>query len=155
MKFVTAIKRLIGRGELVKPTGVILHATAGASGQSSVEYLFSTGFGYHYIIERNGDIIVGIPKEQIAWHAGKSKGWAGSNCNRYTIGVAFANRDNGEPITQAQLDAAESLLLELKRKVPSLKWVSTHKWISPGRKTDPVAFSPKAGSEFGGLTVWK
>lgn len=153
MKFVTAIRKLLGHGQLF-PTGIIVHATAGASGQSSVEWLSQIGFGYHYIIDRNGDIIVGVPKEERAYHAGISRGWAGKNCNSYTIGIAFANMDDGkDPITTAQLSALDELVDALKVKVPSLRWISTHKWVSPGRKIDPVLWSPSG--EYRGLKVWK
>lgn len=153
MKFVTAIKKLIGRGALT-PSGVIVHATAGKSGQSSVEWLFKTGNSYHYIIERDGSIIVGVPKEQKAFHAGKSKGWDGINCNDYTIGIAFANMDNGEPITAAQIAALKELLIALQEKVSTLRYISCHKWVSPGRKTDPVGWSP-VGTDYCGLKVWR
>ena len=153
MKFVTSIRKLLGHGQL-NATGIIVHATAGASGQSSVEWLSQIGFGYHYIIERNGDIIVGVPKEQRAYHAGVSRGWDGKNCNSYTIGIAFANMDDGkDPITKQQLDALVELVDALKLKVPTLKWISTHKWVSPGRKTDPVLWTPAV--EYRGLKVWK
>lgn len=152
MKFITAIRKLLGHGKL-NATGIIVHATAGASGQSSVSWLSQIGFGYHYIIDRDGSIIVCVPKEEVAYHAGISKGWAGNGCNKYTIGIAFANMDDWkDPITQAQLIALGELVDALKSKVPSLRWISTHKWVSPGRKTDPVLWSPKG--EYHGLKVW-
>jgi N-acetyl-anhydromuramyl-L-alanine amidase AmpD len=154
MKFVSAIKKLLGHGKLV-PTGIIVHATAGASGQSSVSWLSQIGLGYHFIIERNGDIIVGVPKEQKAYHAGKSVGWAGKNCNDYTIGVSFANLDDGkDPITAAQYNALTELIIDLRKKVPTLTKISTHYWVSPGRKTDPVLFRP-TGTHYVGLEIWR
>lgn len=153
MKFVTAIKKLLGHGKL-DASGVIVHATAGKSGQSSVSWLAQINLGYHYILERDGSIIVGVPKEQKAYHAGKSRGWAGSNCNNYAIGIAFANMDNGEPITDKQIAALKELLIVLQEKVSTLRYISCHKWVSPGRKTDPVGWTP-AGTDYCGLKVWR
>ena len=153
LKFITAIKKLIGHGNL-KPSGIILHATAGKSGQSSVEWLWKINLGYHYIIERDGTIIVGVPRGEVADHAGISKGWAGKGCNSYTIGVSFANMDNGELLTKAQILACDELCAELVRKEPGLKFVSCHKYVSPGRKTDPVVWS-FSDSEYCGMKVWK
>ena len=154
MKFVAPEHKLKSHGQLKNPTGIIVHATAGASGQSSVEWLSRGSLGYAFIIERDGSVITCIPKELVAYHAGKSIGWDGPNCNSYTIGIAFANMDNGrDPITKAQLDTLAELVADLKRKVPSLKYISTHKWVSPGRKVDPVLWSP-TGTHFEGLEIW-
>jgi N-acetyl-anhydromuramyl-L-alanine amidase AmpD len=153
MNFVSAIQKLPGRGKLV-PTGVIVHATAGKSGQTSVSWLAQIGLGYHFIIQRDGSVIVGVPKEQKAFHAGKSRGWAGNNCNDYTIGIAFANMDNGEPITDKQIASLKELLIVLQEKVSTLRYISCHKWVSPGRKTDPVGWTP-VGTDYCGLKVWR
>lgn len=154
MKFVTAIKKLLGHGEL-RATGVIVHATAGASGQSSVTWLAQIGLGYHYIIERDGAIIVGVPKEQKAFHSGKSLGWDGKNCNDYAIGISFANMDDGkDPITAAQIAALKELLIALQEKVSTLRYISCHKWVSKGRKTDPVGWTP-VGTDYCGLKIWR
>jgi len=47
MKFVSAIKKLIGHGKL-NATGIVVHATAGASGQSSVDWLSQIGLGLEF-----------------------------------------------------------------------------------------------------------
>jgi N-acetyl-anhydromuramyl-L-alanine amidase AmpD len=154
MRFIAAIRRLIGHGKL-EPSGIIVHATSGNSGQSSIEWLAKVGLGYHYVIERDGSIIVGVPRDQVAWHSGVSLGWGGKGCNSYTIGIAFANLDNViEPIRPEQHEALAALTRELMRKEPALQYISAHKWVSPGRKTDPIRWSPQ-GTHYEGLRIWR
>jgi len=155
VRFITAIRKLLGHGKLKDPSGVILHATAGNSGQSSIEWLAHIGLGYHYIIERDGGIIVGVERDQVAWHSGVSIGWRGKGVNSYSIGIAFANLDNViEPISPEQTEALKDLLVELQRKAPSLRYISAHKWVSPGRKTDPIRWNP-VGTHYCGLQIWR
>lgn len=121
-------------------SGVILHSTAGASAASSVAWLRRGDVmaSYHYIIERDGAITKCVPTARQAWHAGKSYGWEGANCNGYTVGIAFAHRNDGvERVTAAQENAAELLIRELMRFEPSLHYISTHRLVSPRRKNDP------------------
>lgn len=125
------------------PTGIILHGTAGASALSSISWLnLFTKNSYNYVIEDNGDVYKCVAASRAASHAGKSTGWAGKWCNSYTIGVAFANIENGrEPITIKQMDALYLLLEALKVQFPTLLYIARHKDVSPGRKFDPIMIS--------------
>lgn len=119
-------------------TTIVLHGTAGASGASSVSWLRQIGLSYHYVVDRDGSVIKCAPTSRVAFHAGKSVGPEGENVNDYSIGIAFANLEDGrDKITLAQLDAVASLVKQLEPEFP-LKWVTTHYAISPRRKTDPV-----------------
>lgn len=143
---------LANRERKAPVTTVVLHATAGGSAESSIEWLRRINLSYHYVIERNGFITKCVPAGRVAYHAGKSLGPDGPNVNEYSVGIAFANRNDGEAITKAQLLAAAWLLYELRKQFPDLRWVTTHYAVSPGRKTDPKGFPPK---DFGGLEFWK
>lgn len=126
-----------------KVTTITIHATAGASAQSSIAHLKlpSTKASYHYIIDRNGDRYKCVAVGRKAWHAGISVGPEGSDVNPYSIGIAFANRNNGtEQITPAQLTALKVLVDELMVAMPEIKWITTHFGISFPRKTDPRLF---------------
>jgi N-acetyl-anhydromuramyl-L-alanine amidase AmpD len=125
-------------------TGVILHSTAGASAASSISWLRRGDVmaSYHYIIERDGMITKCVPTARQAWHAGKSTAWEGAGCNGYTVGIAFANRNDGvEIVTAAQENAAELLIRELMKHERGLRYISTHRLIAPGRKNDPRAWN--------------
>ncbi len=144
------------------PTIIVLHATDGTGVQGSIDTLREKGLGYHYIIDRNGVIFVGSGLSSGSWkpmlaHAGNSYGpneekagvsrrqdsqskfTAGCSVNHYSIGISFANYETKrEPLTKAQIDTAIELVKLLKSKCPSIKWITTHAIVSPGRKTDPA-----------------
>ena len=121
-------------------SGIILHSTAGASATSTIDWLRRSPAkpSYHYIIERDGTIFKCVATSKRAWHAGVSRGWDGQNCNDYTIGIAFANMNDGhERVTKAQEEACAWLIFQLEAAIPTLKHISTHRLVSPGRKNDP------------------
>lgn len=119
-------------------TGIILHATGGSSVIGSLETLTLRKLSYHYIIDRNGEVTKCIPLSKVGFHAGKSFGWSGANCNSYTIGISFANWDNGkEKLTVQQYAAVAPLIDEICKEYPDIKYLSTHYAVSPGRKSDP------------------
>ena len=119
-------------------TTIVLHATAGKSASSSIAWLRKIKLSYHYIIERDGTVFKCVPYSRVAFHAGKSLGPQGENVGEYSIGISFANMDDGsEPYTAEAVAACNALIAELSGAIPSLKWITRHKDISPGRKTDP------------------
>lgn len=137
---------LNSRARTVSVTTIVFHATAGKSGASSISWLRQIGLSYHYVIERDGRITKAVPVSRVAFHAGKSVGPNGPNVNAYSIGIAFANLDDGkEAITPAQLTAAHWLVLQIVKELKDVRFVTTHKRISPGRKMDPRLFN---ASEF-------
>lgn len=121
-------------------TTIVLHGTGGASGLSSINWLKKINLSYHYIIERDGTIHKCVPLSRVAFHAGKSVGPSGANCNEYSIGIAFANMENGEPLTQAQLQACRELIGAITASTSTIKHVTTHAAIAPKRKSDPRSF---------------
>jgi N-acetyl-anhydromuramyl-L-alanine amidase AmpD len=135
------------------PSTVVLHATAGGQASGSISWLRKIGLSYHYIIERDGTIFKCVPLSRIAFHAGKSFGPEGANVNDYSIGIAFANRNDGERFTIAQIDAAAELIEAIRQ--PGLTWITTHYLIAPGRKNDPKGFPFKQFAERVGMVPWK
>lgn len=128
---------------------IVLHATAGASWKSSYDWLKQIGLSYHYGVERDGIVYKAVPTTRVAYHAGESFGPNGSNVNNYSIGVSFANRDDGkEEITKDQYKAAAELCVELIVANPSIKYITTHAIIAPKRKVDPRG--PVAGIKWSG-----
>lgn len=141
---------------------IVLHATAGASLASDIRALRNEGYGYHYLIDRDGTVYKGAPTYMQVAHAGKSHGPQGDGCNRYSIGVSFCNRnDHLEKITDKQLEAAKQLLQELKAALP-IKWLTTHRLITMdpvhkgrSRKVDPRGFDLPAMSQATGIPMWE
>jgi N-acetylmuramoyl-L-alanine amidase len=80
-------------GGVLVPEVIVIHATAGGSAASSVNWLTdrSSGVSAHMVIERDGGITQLVPFNRIAWHAGQSC-WRGrSGVNRFGIGIELAN----------------------------------------------------------------
>lgn len=142
---------------------VVLHATAGESLSGAIGWLRKIGLSYHYVIgdgRRKGDYADGevvklVPYTREAFHAGVSFGPQGSGVNRYSIGICADNRNDGrEPWTDAQVGAAITLIRELRKAVPSLRYLTTHYAVSPGRKSDPRLCPVYEIAEASGLSVW-
>jgi N-acetyl-anhydromuramyl-L-alanine amidase AmpD len=126
-----------------EPDLIVMHSTAGGTALSSIAYLRKIGYSYHYVIDRDGTVYKCVPASQCAFHAGVSKSVHGENVNEYSVGVCFANRNDGkEPITQAQEKAARELALALKEQFKTLRLVTRHLdcCIPKGRKSDPRLF---------------
>lgn len=140
----------------VKPCDTIcLHATAGGSAEGAISTLRKRGLSYHYIVEKNGHIYKCVPSESVAYHAGVSKGPHGTGVNSYSIGISFVNLNDGrDQYTQEQFDACESLVAALRGAFP-IRYLTTHYWVSPGRKTDPKGFDVEKLARKEGLEIWK
>jgi N-acetyl-anhydromuramyl-L-alanine amidase AmpD len=159
-------------------TLIVMHSTDGTGIDGSIETLREKGFSYHYIVDRDGVVYCAFGDREswvpVASHAGNSYGplekdagksrsqdsgsrFVGNpSVNPYSIGIAFANYETqNEPLTKAQVDAAAELVKVLKVKCPTIKWVTTHAIVSPGRKTDPKMLDIDKFSESVGIPVWR
>lgn len=123
----------------VPPDTIVLHATAGKRESDDVYWCCSpeSKVSYHAIVGRNGTVYVMVPFDRKAWHAGKSE-WEGrSNVNDFSIGLAFANRNDGEEaLTPVQVAVMQALVSEIGSRW-GIREVVTHTDIAPGRKHDP------------------
>lgn len=119
---------------------VVIHADAGRTDEGTLGWLSSreSKVSYHKLIGRDGRVYQCVPDSRRAWHAGVSSFEGRARCNDYSIGVAFANDQKGEPINDIQWRAGVEIVARLceKHNIP-LKRVTTHAVVSPGRKTDP------------------
>lgn len=81
------------RGANLVPSYLVIHYTAGRSGQSSVNHFMSSSAkaSAHLVIDRDGTVWQLVPFNRVAWHAGESN-WNGlSGLNRYSIGIELDN----------------------------------------------------------------
>jgi peptidoglycan hydrolase-like protein with peptidoglycan-binding domain len=76
-----------------------------------------SGFGYHYFIDKNGQIFKGRPDDTIGSHA---KGY-----NSTSIGICFEGNFEKETPTQVQMNAGLELVEYLKRKY-GIKTIKGH-----------------------------
>lgn len=162
------------RNPFVPISLVVMHSTAGSSLAGAISTLRQKGYGYHYLIDKDGTVWKGAPYSRSVGHAGNSYGpreeskrvsrrqdshsnfVAGCSVNGYSIGISFVNENNGKvPITQVQLNSAEELVKELKAALPKLEWITTHAIVSPHRKTDPRLFGLNSFAKQVGLNPWR
>lgn len=163
---------------VASPSLIVLHATGGSTASGAIDTLREKGFSYHYLIEgpreQDGKVIKCVPASSVAYHAGNSYGPHeeqahvsshqddGSNfvahcsVNSYSLGVSFVNMDDGvAPYSEAQVDSAAELVKELVAAYPTITAITTHKIVSPGRKTDPTGFDVASFGQRVGLPVWR
>src|SRR5688572_23440724 len=134
----------------VLPRLVVLHCDASASAAASVSWIMNPAsqVSYHALIDRNGDITQFVPDEKRAWHAGKSAFFGIPDCNDYSIGISFSNKNDGiEPYdTRAIKSGVELVAATLKKWSLGLDAITTHEMVARpmGRKTDPGPLFPLA-----------
>ena len=135
-----------GKRPMSKVDLIVMHCTAGGSAMSSIDYMnTSAGVSYHYVIDRDGTIYRMLDVQYVGYHAGDSafpadpsKKTQGGSVNRRSIGISWANRNDGEQITEKQIESALWLCgVFVKRDGISIENVVGHNEVSPGRKSDP------------------
>jgi len=160
------------RGATVVDT-IVMHATGNDDLPGTIGTLKEKGLSYHYIIDRMGLPHKCVPYSAVAFHAGNSYGPhevargtsreqdANHNfvdmtsVNEYTIGLCLVNSDDGvDAFTKEQVDACEWLIKELRVSLKSLKYLTTHYWVSPGRATDPASLDVHRLAKKTGLEIW-
>jgi N-acetyl-anhydromuramyl-L-alanine amidase AmpD len=121
---------------------VVLHWTAGSSVRSDIDVLQSKNFGYHFLIDKAGQIYQGSPINKVVSHAGQSYGPRGEFVNGHSIGISFSMLGTQGPseYTTEMFESCLALIQNLKPSVPNLKYITGHHWVSPGRKIDPYTF---------------
>lgn len=126
--------------------GIILHATADSGNErGSLEWMAKAGTnaGCHIFVSRDGTTFRLCDDKLSAHHAGASE-WKAKGLkmlNRYTLGWEFANRNDGEPLTDAQYTVAAKMAAHYVRQGLDLRRdFLAHYHVSPKRKTDPKGF---------------
>lgn len=139
---------------------IVMHASGGSTYSGAFLTLLQRELSYHYIIqdqrEVDGEIVKCVPTSRRAYHAGASVGPQGKDVNQYSIGISFVNLNNGkDPYSEKQFKSAAWLIRELVKAIPTIKYITTHAIISPGRKTDPYAFPIRVLAAEVGLALWQ
>ncbi|MFN0080533.1 MAG: N-acetylmuramoyl-L-alanine amidase [Prosthecobacter sp.] len=165
----------------VQPTLLILHATAGASARSSIEYLRSKGNAYHFIIARDTKDSDWTHKSDGTectvfqcvryHHRGRHvsttipvPGTNGGHINDHSIAISLANlqahvpndpKAGPEEYTAQQMLALNELIVLVKNEVPSLTRLTTHAVVQPWNRGDPARIDGPALAARHGLTWWQ
>jgi N-acetylmuramoyl-L-alanine amidase len=105
---------------------LVIHFTAGASGESSIDYWRKLGNGVcaHIVIERNGTVKQCRPFNVTCGHAGKSRwkhnGKTFSGLNSCSIGIELANGGDSYPTKFS--NGLEATRLRHKNGGPVREW---------------------------------
>lgn len=132
---------------------VVLHCDAAADAQASISWIRSrvSKVSYHVLIDRDGTAYRFVESSRRAWHAGVSEFRGRSNVNDFSLGLAFANDNRGEPYTDLQLQVAAAVVASWMRVFPAIAAdrITTHAAVREAWrvhhpdaevKTDPHAF---------------
>ena len=123
--------------------GIILHATADDGNEAlALSWMRSpkSQVSCHLLVSRAGRVTRLVGDQQRAWHAGGSH-WRGTtDVNSITLGIEIANRNDGEPYTDAQYGRVAAIVAHYCRQGLSLDDVVSHQAIAAGRKTDPFGW---------------
>ncbi|MFZ9314939.1 MAG: 1,6-anhydro-N-acetylmuramyl-L-alanine amidase AmpD [Burkholderiaceae bacterium] len=90
----------------------------------------------HFLIARDGSHTQYVSILNRAWHAGVSVFEDQPNCNDYSVGIELEGTDD-LPYTEAQMQALTLLCRALAQALPTLRAITGHSVVAPGRKTDP------------------
>lgn len=92
----------------------------------------------HYYVDRAANIYQLVPDDLRAWHAGVSTYLGLANWNDFSIGIETEHR-SGQMWPPAQHAALAWLCRGLiARHTIQQPYVVAHRWIAPGRKSDPT-----------------
>ena len=123
--------------------GSVLHATADEGNEAlTLSWMRSpkSRASCHLLVSRAGRVTRLVGDQQRAWHAGIAR-WRGTNdVNSITLGIELANRNDGEPFTDAQYGRVADIVAHYCRQGLSLDDVVGHWEIAAGRDADPLGW---------------
>jgi len=138
---------------------VVLHWAASTSLTGAYNTLQERRYGYHFLIDKDGQVYQGSPLDKRTSHAGNSYGPRGNFLNSHSIGVSFLVRgtEGSGEFTPEMYTSCVNLIKDVKISLPNLKYITGHHWISPGRKIDPYTLNfDTIMSRLGnGFEIWK
>lgn len=165
----------------VEPSLIVIHATAGASAMSSIDYLRKKGNSYHFIIARDSKdsdwtyksygtecvVYQCVRYHHRAQHVSSQipvPGTNGGKINDHSIGISLANLQSHvgndpnpgeEEYTEQQLLALNGLITMVKEEVPSLRRLTTHGAVQPWNRSDATRIDGRKLAERFGLIWWE
>ena len=111
------------------PDMIILHDTVSPTVRSAENGLTARGLGYHYIIEKNGDVYQYASPKSMMWHA--------KDYNTGTIGISYVGGGPYGEVNDVAIAASIELINSLKEDCSKLTMITAHKYASVSGKIDP------------------
>ena len=123
--------------------GIVLHATEDEGNEDqTLEWLCSpeSRTSCHLLVSRGGSVTRLVGDRDRAWHAAGAR-WRGTrDVNSVTLGIEIANRNDGEPFTDAQYARVAAIVAHYCRQGLALGSVVGHGDIAAPRKANPVGW---------------
>ena len=122
---------------------IIIHYTGMKKELDSIKRLKSprSKVSSHYLIKKNGEILILVPDLYEAWHAGLSNWKNRKFLNKNSIGIEITNpghRHGYKNFSSKQIFSLKKLLIFLIKKFKiKKKDILGHSDVSPDRKKDP------------------
>lgn len=122
---------------------ILIHHTASVGLDGTISWFKdpSSKVSAHYVIGKDGYLVMMVPEERRAWHGGKGQ-LHGKKCdiNSVSIGIELVNKGNNtDPFPAAQMATLAKLTKYLVDKYEvHPDNVLGHRHTAPGRKTDPA-----------------
>ena len=138
---------------------IIIHYTGMKKELESIKRLQSprSKVSSHYLIKKNGKILILVPDLYEAWHAGLSNWKNYKYLNKNSIGIEITNPGHQygyKNFSKKQIFSLKKLLISLTKKFKIEKsYILGHSDVSPDRKKDPGEKFPWAKLAKHGL-VW-
>ena len=140
---------------------LIFHYTGMRSESEAINRLTNTQsrVSSHYLIKRNGEIIVLVPDLYVAWHAGKSYWKRFKFLNKSSIGIEISNPGhsfNYKKFSSKQIRSIVKLSKYLIKKYKIKKSnILGHSDIAYERKKDPGEKFPWSNLASKNIGIWK
>ncbi|MDC1128951.1 N-acetylmuramoyl-L-alanine amidase [Candidatus Pelagibacter sp.] len=122
---------------------LIFHYTGMKKESEAIERLtnIQSEVSSHYLIKKNGDIVVMVPELYVAWHAGKSSWKSFKFLNKNSIGIEISNPGHEHNYLNFSKKQIQSILYLSKLLIKKYKIKSSnilgHSDVAPFRKKDP------------------
>lgn len=127
---------------------IVLHYTGMADGESAITRLRDpeAKVSSHYVVAEDGTVLLLVPEEKRAWHAGASQWRDVYDVNSASVGIEIVNpgHDLGyRPFPDEQMDAVIRLVHDIKDRYQITRGnIVGHSDIAPARKRDPGELFP-------------
>jgi N-acetylmuramoyl-L-alanine amidase len=139
---------------------LMLHYTGMLSAQAAIDRLRDPAakVSSHYVVDEDGSVVLLVPEEQRAFHAGVSF-WRGRRVlNDCSIGIEIVNPGHEwgyRPFPEVQMAAVRALCLGILARHAIPAWnVVGHSDVAPNRKQDPGELFDWAGLAAAGIGFW-
>ena len=139
---------------------IIFHYTGMRSENEAINRLLNVNskVSCHYYIKKNGKIILMVPENYSAWHAGKSNWKKDKSLNKNSIGIEITNKGHAygyEKFSNIQILSLIRLVKFLIKKYKINKQnILGHSDISTERKKDPGEKFPWDQLSKKGIGIW-